>query len=107
MNGRELAAAVGARLESLIASRTVYVGAVPDGPLPSRYLVVWGSEGSEESTRASYTTSVQTPSVWVSSVSLNGSPKVAADEASWGAAKVRAALRNWRPESAWSVKAAG
>jgi hypothetical protein len=104
VNGPELAAAVKARLESLIPSRTVYTGAVPDGTLPARYLVVYASEGTEDATRMTGTVSVQTPSLWVSSVSRNASPKVAADEAAWGSGKVRAALRNWRPESAWSVR---
>lgn len=104
MNGPELAAAVKARLESLIPSRTVYTGAVPDGNLPARYLVVYTSEGTEEATRSTGTVSVQTPGLWVTCVSRNTSPKVAADEAAWAAAKVRAALRNWRPESSWAVR---
>ena len=104
MNGRELANAVKARLDLMVTPRTVYVGAVPDGTLPPRYLVVWGSEGSEEATRSTQTVSVQTPAVWVSSVSRNSDPKVAADEAAWGAAKARTVLRNWRPDGAWSVR---
>jgi len=95
---------VAARLSAQIPSRTVYSGAVPDGSLPPRYLVVWASEGDESSTRASDGTNTQTPSVWVSSVSRNNSPKIAADEAAWGASKVRAALRDWRPYGDWKIR---
>lgn len=99
-----LLADVTARLSAQIPSRTVYAGAVPDGTLPTRYLVVWASEGTEESTRMCDTTNVQTPTFWVTSVSRNNSPQVAAQEASWGANKVRAALRDWRPDAKWKVR---
>lgn len=99
-----LLADVTARLAAQIPSRTVYAGAVPDGTLPTRYLVVWASEGSEESTRLCDTTNVQTPTFWVTSVSRNASPTVAAQESAWGASKVRAALRDWRPYSQWKVR---
>ena len=105
MNSLALADAAAARLTSRIPSRTVYSGAVPDGPLPERYLIVWASEGSEESTRSPGSATVQTPALWVTSVSRNPSPLVAAREAAWAAGKVRAALRGWRPESAWLVRA--
>ena len=99
-----LLADVAARLASQVPSRTVYAGAVPDGTLPTRYLVVWASEGSEESTRLCDTTNVQTPTFWVTSVSRNASPMVAAQEAAWGSSKVRAAMRDWRPYSQWKVR---
>ena len=101
MNGVELASAVAARLASL--PRTVYVHAVPSGPLPKRYLLVRTSEGSEDATRAVGTVSTQTPTVWVHSVSMHPAPEMAAREAAWGAGKVREALRNWRPQDRWAV----
>lgn len=104
MNGLELADAVAVRLTSLVPSRTVYAHGVPDGDLPARYLIVWASEGSEESTRMVRTVHVQTPAVWVTSVSRNTSPEVAARESQWGAGKAREALRNWLPESRWAMK---
>jgi hypothetical protein len=94
-----------ARLTTQIPSRTVYSYAVPDGTLPARYLVVYGSEGSEESTRMVGTVSVATPAVWVSSVSRNADPNVAAREAAWGAQKARAALRNYSPDGTWAFRA--
>jgi hypothetical protein len=99
-----LIADVTARLAAQIPSRTVYAGAVPDGTLPQRYLVVWASEGSEESTRLCDTTNVQTPTFWVTSVARNARPNEAAQEAAWGASKVRAALRDWRPDNRWKVR---
>ncbi len=99
-----LLADVAARLVAQIPSRTVYAGAVPDGTLPTRYLVVWASEGSEESTRLCDTTNVQTPTFWVTSVSRHAEPQIAAQEAAWGSSKVRAALRDWRPASQWKVR---
>ena len=105
MNGLTLRKAVEARLRSLVPSRTVYGGAVPDGPLPATYLVVWASEGSEESTRSTSTTNVQTPALWVTSVSRNSKPNVAADEAAWGAGKAREVLRNWRPDAGFLLRA--
>ena len=94
-----------ARLRSQIASRTVYEYAVPDGDLPPRYLVVFGSEGSEESTRMSQTVNVATPAVWVTSISRHPEPEVAAREAAWGAQKARAALRNYRPDGTYAFRA--
>lgn len=104
MNGPELAEASSARLESLVPSRPVFVGAPPENDPPERYLVVRTSEGSEEATRSTGTVSVQTPVAWVTSVSRNDDPKEAADEAAWGASRARSALRNWAPESGWSMR---
>lgn len=92
------------RLRAQIASRTVYEHAVPDGDLPAQYLVVYGTEGREESTRMSQTVNVTTPTVWVSSVSRNAEPEVAAREAAWGASKARTALRNYRPDGSWAFR---
>lgn len=105
MNGLEAGEYVRTRLADLIPSRTVYLNGVPDGPLPTRYIVVWTSEGSEEHTRATGTVNVQTPSIWVTSVSRNGDAEKAAHEAGWGASRLRAALRNYRPESRWALRA--
>lgn len=104
MNGLELAEVVRARLTSEVPSRVVYVGAPPDNNPPKRYLIVRTSEGSEEPTRASFTVNVQSPALWVTSVSRNNTPSHAQDEAAWGAAAVRSALRNWRPETAWALR---
>lgn len=104
MDGLALIDAGKARLGPLIPSRTVYAGAVPDGPLPAKYIVLWASEGSEESTRSTGTMNVQTPELWVSSVSRNERPEVAAREAAWGAREARKALRGWRPESDWALR---
>ena len=81
MNGLELAESVAARLRSEVPSRTVFEGAVPDGPLPAQYLVVVTSEGDEAATRACDVVNVQTPHVWVYSVARNDLPDVASWEA--------------------------
>ena len=96
MNGPELAAAVKARLAAEIPSRPVFVGAPPDDAPPARYLLVRTSEGSETSARSTFTTSVQTPALWVLSVSMNPDPDEAYDEAAWGAARARrSSAPNW------------
>ena len=92
------------RLRSQISSRTVYEYAVPDGTLPAQYLVVFGAVGLEESTRMSQTVNVAEPAVWVTSVSRNAKPDVAAREAAWGAEKSRAALRNYAVDG-WAFRA--
>lgn len=103
MNGLTLGDAVKARLEAQIPSRTIYVGALPDGPLPARYVVLWTSEGDEEANRAVDMPNRQRPYVWATSVSRNTQPDQAAREAAWGAAQVRIALRGWRPEDRWRL----
>lgn len=103
MNGLTLGDAVKARLEAQIPSRTVFVGAVPDGALPARYIVVWASEGIEAVGRAAGAANRQTPYVWATSVSRSHSPQQAAREAAWGAAQVRLALRGWRPDDRWRL----
>lgn len=104
MNGPEVAEAVRARLAERVPSRTVYVGAIPDGTLPLRYLLIRASEGTEESTRSCDRVSVQTPSIWVYSASRSTAPDQAAREAAWGAAQVRAALCGYRPEGRWAIR---
>lgn len=101
MNGLEAVAAVATRLRSQVPGRTVYEHGVPDGALPARYVVVFGSEGDEAATRACGTTNVQEPSVWVTSVSRNPDGHNAAREAAWGASRARTALRDYRPEGRW------
>lgn len=93
-----------ARLAAQIPSRTVYPYAVPDGDLPARYLIVYGSDGDEESNRMSQTVNVLRPTVRVVSASRNSEPEVAAREAAWGASKARAALRNYRPDGTWAFR---
>ena len=94
-----------ARLTAQIPSRTVYPYAVPDGTVPARYLVVYGSEGVEESTRMVQHVNQQVPTVWVTSVARNTNPITAAREASWGAQKAREALRNYSPDGSWAFRA--
>jgi len=105
VNGLELADAVKTRLTAQITGRTIYKGGVPDGAPPPRYIVVWTSEGDEESARASGTVSIQTPTLWVTCVSRNVAPEQAGRESGADAAAVRRALRNWRPQTRWAVKA--
>lgn len=90
-------AAVKARLEELIPSRTVYLGAVPDGDLPSTYLLIYVAEGDEGSDRLCTVASYQMPAIWVHSISRHPDPMAAYDEAAWGAQEVRKALRAWAP----------
>ena len=106
MNGLEAVASVAIQLRELVTGRTVYEHGVPDGTLPARYLVVFGSEGDESATRSCGTTNVQEPAVWVTSVSRNPDAHVAAREAAWGASRARAALRGYRPDGAWSFRPA-
>ena len=93
------------RLTAQIPSRTVYPYAVPDGTLPARYIVVYGSEGSEAPTRLVGAVVTQVPSIWVTSVSRNGKPEVAAREAAWGARESRRVLRNYSPDGTWAFRA--
>ena len=37
-------------------------------------------------------------------VTRNAQPPAAAQEAAWGASRVRAALRDWRPDGKWKVR---
>lgn len=96
---------VAARLTAQVTARTVYPYAAPNGALPARYLIVHGSAGTESSERlADQVDAVDAP-VWVTSVSRNADPEVAAREAAWGAEKAREALRGWRPAAtAWKVR---
>ena len=107
MNGPELVDAVKARLEAQVPGWTTYAHGVPDGTLPDRYRIVRGSEGWEQSTRSTGTTNVQTPQVWVTSVVRFADARFAAQEAAKDAAAVRAALRNWRPDGGWLLRANG
>lgn len=103
MNGLELSAWVADHLRSQ-TPRTVYDGAVPDGAIPDQYLVVWSAEGLEEATRACDAASVQSPTVWVNSVSRDDDPETASREARWGAARARTVLRGVRPEGRWPLQ---
>ena len=105
MNGLDAVAAAASRLLTQEIPRAVYSHGVPDGTLPTRYLVVWGADGSEEATRAADTVDALSLVVWVTSVSRNADGQVAAHEAAWGASRARAALRNYRPEGRWAFRA--
>lgn len=107
MNGLELVDLVEARLLAFIPSREVFPHAVPDGTLPPRYLFVYSAEGDEWSSRVVGDPNIQTPYLWVTSVSRNNAPQVAAREANWGAAEARKALRGFRPDDGWILKATG
>ena len=107
MNGPGLVAAVGARLEEQVPGWPLFLHGVPDGDLPARYLVVRGAEGSESSTRAVGSTTVQRPVVWVASSVRHPDGRFAAKEAGAAAAAVRAALRDWRPEGRWALRPSG
>lgn len=107
MNGVELVDAVGDRLAAFIPSRRIFLHAVPDGDLPAAYLFVYASEGDERASRVVDAANIQAPYLWVTSVSRNKEPMKAAREANWGAAEVRKALRDWRPEGTWRIKPLG
>lgn len=89
--------AVAERLRTLIPSRTVYEHEAPNGPLPPRYLLVRGSLGDESSSRFGDQTDMVRESVWVTSVSRNDDPDVAAVEADWASRKGREVLRDFTP----------
>ena len=95
---------VKARLESEVPGLTVYKGAVPNGTLPAKYLVVWASEGDEFSTRMCDATNIIEPTFWVTSVGRLSSPQNSASAAAFGSRETRRALRDWRPYGAWKVR---
>jgi len=99
MSGFEVRTLVADRLRATVPARSVFEGAVPSGSLPECFLLVRTNEGAEGASRMVGTVSLQRPSIWVTSVSLDVSPPVACDEAAAGAAFVRQALRNWSPVS--------
>lgn len=107
MNGPDLVEAAKARLDAEVPGWTTYANGVPDGNLPGRYRVLRASEGWEEATRACGRTSVQAPSLWVTSVVRHPNGQFAASQVAQDAAAVRAALRDWRPEGKWKLAPAG
>ena len=89
---------IAARIESVVGSaRTVYRYGVPDGTLPSAYLLVTASVGETSSTNLAGLADRRTPSVDVKSVSRSPDRRQAAREALWGARKVVDALTDFRP----------
>lgn len=107
MNGPDLIVAAVDRLEAEVPGWTNYANGVPDGSLPGRYRVLRASEGWEEATRACDRTSVQVPSLWVTSVVRHADAQFARTQAAADAAAVRAAFRDWRPEGKWKLAPAG
>lgn len=92
---RELVEAFAARLEAQVPSRAVYRHAVPANPV-ARYFLVASSVTRSADTLGDVAR-MSDGLVWVTSVSRNASPEVAATEAVWGQEKAQAALTNWRP----------
>ena len=94
---------IAARIESVVGSaRTVYRYGVPDGTLPSAYLLVTASVGETSSTNLAGLADRRTPSVDVKSVSRDPDRQKAAREALWGARKVVDALTDAAGhENAW------
>lgn len=96
---------VAARLRTQVPSRTVFEYAVPDGTLPTAYLLVRASPVDEGSERLSTTTHVVQSVVRVLSAARNGNPHVAARTADAGAKFARDALRDWRPSGGqWPLR---
>ena len=96
---------VAARLRTQVPSRTVYEHAVPDGTLPTAYLLVRSSVSSEDSERLCDTTHVVGHTVRVLSVARNSDAHVAARTADAGASFARVALRDWRPSGGqWKLR---
>ena len=89
---------IAARIESVVgAARMVYRYGVPDGTLPSAYLLVTASVGETSSTNLAGIADRRTPSVDVKSVSSDPDRQKAAREALWAARKVVDALTDYRP----------
>lgn len=78
-------------------ARTVYRHGVPDGTLPSAYLLVTASVGETSSTNLAGLADRRTPSVDVKSVSRDPDRQNACREALWGARKAVDALTDFRP----------
>lgn len=89
---------IAARIESVVGvARMVYRYGVPDGTLPSAYLLVTASVGETSSTNLAGLADRRTSSVDVKSVSRDPDRQKAAREALWGARKVVDALTDFRP----------
>lgn len=98
---------VAARLRAQIPSRTVYEHAVPDGTLPTAYIVVRGGITAETSARMTDTTHVGEGLIRVLSVARNSDAHKAARTADAGAAFARDALRDFRPSGGqWPMRLA-
>mgnify|MGYP003588834947 FL=1 len=88
---------VAARLRAHVTSRTVFEFAVPDGPLPTAYLLVRATPASERATRMTDTTDHVMWTVRVLSVARHVDPFKAARTADVGSSMARTALRDYRP----------
>lgn len=89
---------IAAQIESAVGvARTVYRYGVPDGTLPSAYLLVTASVGETSSANLAGLADRRTPSVDIKSVSRDPDRQKAAREALWGARKVVDALTDFRP----------
>lgn len=92
-----LAGAIAARLVGKVNAWQIYTHGVPDGPLPQRYIVVWGAPGDESASTVSDATDMREPVAWVTSVCRFPDGQFAATEVNASSARVRDALRDWRP----------
>lgn len=96
---------VAARLRTQVPSRTIYEHAVPDGALPSAYLLVRAAVTGEGSERMCDATHVVSLTVRVLSIARNKDAHVAARTADAGATFARSALRDWRPSGGqWKLR---
>jgi len=88
---------VAARLRAQVPSRAVYELAVPDGPLPTAYLLLRAAPSDEAGQRMTDTTDHVMWTVRVLSVARHVDPFKAARTADVGSSMARAALRDYRP----------
>ncbi len=95
---------VAARLRAHVTSRTVFEFAVPDGPLPTAYLLVRATPASERATRMADSTSVVSWTVRVLSVARHADSFKGARTADTGLSMARDALRDFRPVGQWPLR---
>lgn len=96
---------VAARLRTQVPSRAVYELAVPDGPLPTAYLLLRATPSDEAGQRMTDTTDHVMLTVRVLSVARHADPFKAARTADVGSSMARAALRDFRPAAGpWRLR---
>lgn len=97
-------AAVAARLRTGVPSRVTFEFAVPDGDLPTAYLLVRATPATEFPSRAADSTSVVSWTVRVLSIARHADPFKGARTADAGLSMVRDALRDHRPVDQWPLR---
>lgn len=96
---------VAARLRAQVSSRTTFELAVPDGPLPTAYLLVRATPAAESGERMTETTDHVSWTLRVLSVARHADPYKGARTADAGLVMARDALRDFRPGSgAWRLR---